>query len=305
MANSNLANPVPTHLPNDSYNFSYGWAMANAHTGTTNSVGFTNSLAEIKAGGILVIGDSFIESLMLSYPETLQGRLEQHYSQQVFAVSASANGLADSLQVIDFIGTQLKPSVAVFFIEPGDVEYVTDPPEPGHSGFVEHEQTLEVIHNPYIESPLKTKVLKSALAKYIYYNLKFPKWIASKLLVKSSAAANNKVIDKVKVLNYYFAQIQQRGIALNFKPIFLIDTDRTSIYNGQHNSNHAWLNQNDRDLFINTAHQYQLDVIDMDPVFFNHWEQNHERFDWLPMDGHWNLVAHKLAAEQVISHIEH
>jgi len=29
------------------------------------------------------------------------------------------------------------------------------------------------------------------------------------------------------------------------------------------------------------------------------WNDKHERMDFLPMDGHWNPVAHKLAAEEI------
>jgi hypothetical protein len=38
----------------------------------------------------------------------------------------------------------------------------------------------------------------------------------------------------------------------------------------------------------------------MRPVFAAHWQQQHERLDFLPMDAHWNRVAHRLAAEQLL-----
>ena len=39
----------------------------------------------------------------------------------------------------------------------------------------------------------------------------------------------------------------------------------------------------------------------MQPIFERDWEQKRERMDFLPMDGHWNPVAHKLAADAVIN----
>jgi len=38
-------------------------------------------------------------------------------------------------------------------------------------------------------------------------------------------------------------------------------------------------------------------------VFEQHWAVQHERLDWLPMDGHWNPAAHALAAQATLARI--
>jgi hypothetical protein len=43
----------------------------------------------------------------------------------------------------------------------------------------------------------------------------------------------------------------------------------------------------------------------MQPVFAQHWAALHERMDFLPSDGHWNSVAHWLAAQQVAPLLSH
>ena len=307
MANTSNSEPIPRYLPNQPYTYSYGWALANVQKAATNQVGYTNSLNTMQPRGILVTGDSYIESLMLKYPDTVQGRLEAQLPNQVMAIAASANGLADSLQIISAYAPKLQPATLVFFVEPYDMLDLLAAPSPGHSGFVRHDDNVHLVHNAYTESSVKEISLKSALIRYVYYNLKFPKWFAGVFAGKPATAADSTAIlqNKTLVLNYYFGQLQQLSAKLNFKVLFLLDGDRAAIYAGQRNAEKAWSNQDDRRLFLELAGQYGLDVIDMEPVFFDHWQKNHERFDWKPMDAHWNPVAHQLAAQEVLRRINH
>ena len=41
-------------------------------------------------------------------------------------------------------------------------------------------------------------------------------------------------------------------------------------------------------------------VIDMEPVFLEHFKKFRTKFEF-PTDGHWNEIAHKLVAEEIIS----
>src|SRR5665213_2137611 len=60
------------------YTYSAAWNFENVRHGSTNSMGFVAPF-DYRPGphGIAVIGDSFIEAVMNSYQDTLQGRLSQ------------------------------------------------------------------------------------------------------------------------------------------------------------------------------------------------------------------------------------
>jgi hypothetical protein len=53
-----------------------------------------------------------------------------------------------------------------------------------------------------------------------------------------------------------------------------------------------------RDFFIAEARRLGYEAIDMDAVFVPRFRATHERYDH-PTDGHWNGLAHRLAAEAV------
>jgi hypothetical protein len=304
MEATSVEKPFSRYLPHQQYVYSFGWGLGTAKSGVTNSNGFTNSPDSSEKGGILVVGDSYIESFMLDFPETIQGHLAEKLPNKVQTVSASGNGLADSLQILKYFTPQIKPSVVVLFVEPFDLSLLLEKPAVGHNGFVVTNETqVSVIHSPYTESPNKELLLRSALIRYLYYNLKFPDW-ASKAL-SSLGGKKPEFVDptdklepkKQLALNYYFSELSTLGHTNGFRVVFLLDGDRKAIYSKSRDQ--SW-NAVDRELFLKLALKHQLDVVDMQPDFQHDWDQKHERMDFLPMDGHWNPVAHRLAADKIM-----
>ena len=70
--------PLQNLEPRLPYAYSISWAMLNAQRGVTNNSGHIAPFDYRKGSHpILVIGDSFIESLMNDYADTLQGQLSR------------------------------------------------------------------------------------------------------------------------------------------------------------------------------------------------------------------------------------
>ena len=53
-----------------------------------------------------------------------------------------------------------------------------------------------------------------------------------------------------------------------------------------------------RRYFMDRARAGGYEVIDMQPVFVDHYRSHEEPFNWT-RDGHWNALGHGLCAEQV------
>jgi hypothetical protein len=305
MEETSSAKAFARYLPRERYVYSHGWAFLNARSGTTNNQGFTNSPDFAGHGGVLVIGDSYIESLMLDYSETVQGRLGLAFGGKAYAASASSNGLADSLKIAEFYLPQLRPTSIVFFVEPYDLHGLTAPPPRGHSGFVDVDGVVSTVHNEYKESSLKHIVQKSALVRYLYYNLKFSEWLSKSVRLGRApevALENRDAALKERVLKYYFSELRTLTGAIRTEVVFLMDGDRKAIYRATQVEKPAW-NMEDRKLFQRMASNYGFNVVDMQPVFESHWAQRHERMDFLPADGHWNPVAHALASEEILKRL--
>ena len=295
--------PYSRYLPQQEYVYSHGWALANARHGKTNRQGFTNSPDFKDDAAVLVIGDSFIESLMLEYPETLQGQLNQALGGGVYAASASGNGFADALEVLRHTRAQLHPRTVVMFVEPMDMLDILAPAQRGHSMFVSEGSNIKLVHVPYVEPKAKRLLAYSALARYIYYNLKFPDWFMSQLHRSPPGAAQDTAAGapdarRAAALEFYMTQLRALGGAGDTRIIFLVDADRNMLYAPQ-KAVPNW-KAGDRAFFIQSAMRHGYQVVDMQPVFARHWEQQRERMDFLPVDGHWNPVAHKLAAQQIL-----
>lgn len=103
---------------------------------------------------------------------------------------------------------------------------------------------------------------------------------------------------RAAALEYYLTQLRALGGAGDTRIIFLVDADRNMLYAPQ-KAVPNW-KAGDRAFFIQSARRHGYQVVDMQPVFARHWEQQRERMDFLPVDGHWNPVAHKLAAQQIL-----
>jgi hypothetical protein len=305
MAETDQVKPFARYLPRQHYSYSHGWTLLNAKSGISNDQGFTNSPNFAGESEVLIIGDSFIESLMLDFPETVQGRLGTALGGNVFAAAASGNGLADSLKLAEFYVPRIRPRAVVFFVKPSELSALTSPPSRGHNGFIEVGGAVAVLHIDYKESDLKQLIQKSALARYMYYNLKFPDWLSNAVRIgrpsETSVVKVEPTLQK-KVLNYYFSELQKLAGGGQLQIVFLIDGDRQSIYGGKPSQKAVWT-ETDRELFLREAPMYGYEVVDMQPVFQRHWTQRHERMDYLPADGHWNPVAHKLAADELLKRI--
>ena len=53
--------------------------------------------------------------------------------------------------------------------------------------------------------------------------------------------------------------------------------------------------------FIEQARKIGSAVIDMLPVFVDHYKENGKRFEFYPVDAHWNALGHELVADEIQS----
>jgi len=314
MVSTSAAEPYSRYLPRQPFVYSHGWALMNARQGVTNNLGFINAADFIQTPSqVLVIGDSFIESFMHNYAETVQGLLASALGMGVETVATSGNSLADSLQLLKTFAPLMRPSAVVIFVktsDPSDLSEITAAPLQGHNGFAQEGQNVVLHHALYQESSLKQWVMKSALIRYVYYNLKFPEWLARALQFGKPMGRENDtstVIDraaqKQRFMRYYLAELNMLKQAYGLHITFLLDADRNALYPSVKNKTQA-LNLQDQADFSRFAVDSGFELLDMQPIFERHWSAHREQFDYLPADGHWNTVAHKLAADALLPRLK-
>lgn len=296
--------PLSRYLPRQDYVYSYGWGLDNARHGVTNRQGYANSPDFSERPEVLVLGNSFVESLMLDRCDSLQGQLSRSLDGAVLAAASSGNTLADTLEMARYHVPLLHPRTVVLLIDSGSMNHLLQPTTRGHSQFEESAGGVRVMHNAYVESRLKQLVSRSALVRYVYYNLKLPDWIASswRTAGKSLPAPAPDLLAthaaRARVLEYYLSQLKAVQGSAGMRYIFVIDGERGLLYDARRGKP-SWQDDN-RQFLIAQLERHGFPVLDMQPVFARHWAAQRERLDFAPMDGHWNKVAHGLAAQQLL-----
>jgi hypothetical protein len=307
--------PLHTLIADSSYTYSAGWNAGNLHRGRINNFGYA-SPRDYRPGdsGIVVIGDSYIESLMNDYHETLQGELGRYLEteQNVMSFGMSGADLPHYLGTAQIISRHFSPTWAVVLITKGDYKdgFSAD------SGFYRwapgRDPPIELV--PEVTRSALVKFTRSlALVRYVRGNLaiQFGDLIHLHRAVGGGPAPGCShqtlsPLDESLTARY----IDALPRALNLLParvILVFDTDRKVIYAGTPAAARAGRKATEcpsvdelaRNRLMELAAERGMRVIDSAPVFRRWYAITRQRVDFLPQDSHWNPVAHRLMAQAV------
>lgn len=306
-------NPIQRSRPHQPYVSSRGWLLSNVRMGRTNNYGFVNADDYYqKTHPVVVMGDSYIESLMNDYHETLHGRLAQHFSgrEKVYSISTSGASLSDYLVMAKYANVEFSPKALVILITSGDVEDSFGMSiRQGNSYFRRNSNgTLSLYRTEYQPSKLKEVVKQSALFRYVYLNLKVDVFVKTfladtgKMLIKQENIPDTKKLnddDAYVIINNFLDELPSAaGLAVGSIVLVMDDErDRASLYAGEKRlakdagSNNVY--------FMKRARALGYEVVDMGAIFAQDFRNNGMAFDYSPLDSHWNPLAHGFA-EQVI-----
>lgn len=310
------SNPVMRSVPGQTYVSSTGWALSNVRVGVTNNYGFVNPIDyRSNSHPVAVIGDSYIEARMNSFPDTLQGRLAKYFNGvcDIYSMGMSGASLSDYLVISEYAKQNFAPRAMIFLIVHGDAEESVltpnTPPVPGNSYFVEKKDgSLELYKTPYHSSTLKELARKSALIRYIFLNLKLDlSWkdilYSSKVAGDNGPRKNNLLtprgLDRAKsAITKFLDELPHASGLETGKIVFIVDADRNSLYAKYITATDTGGADDDKvsHIFVNEAEARGYRVIEMRPVFESYLAQNKKKVDYSPLDSHWNRVAHELAA---------
>ncbi len=299
--------PLHHMIPNSGYTFSAGWDLQNVRRGRINNMGFVAPFDYSEGTtGIFVIGDSFIESVMNPYRETLQGALPSYLNKSAPIVNFGISGatLAHDLGVAELVGRRFAPRWAIvvvthgnfmsgFRASPGYYHWVLDP-DPG------------VELTPETKKGAVLKFLRGlSLTGYVRANLGAD---IGRLLqdrsrrVPAQCAPAALSAGDARLIAYFSDELPMRLHLPASRVILVFDADRDAIYRGEPEllwSRCASRDEQARRLLASRAAERGINVIDMDPVFRTYFASTGSHLDYSPVDAHWNGAAHILAAKEV------
>lgn len=307
--------PVHTMIPDSRYTYSTGWNLQNIHRGRINNFGYASPADyEPGRGGIAVFGDSYVESLMNEYADTLQGALNDYLRtpRKVMGFGMAGAEMPDYLGTAPLVRDAFAPEWAVVVISVGDFTHGFSA-APGYFEW-RADRSAPVALVPEISRSRLSKLVRTiALIRYLRGNLSMRPGELIRLRRGADTAAGTarcvpEVLSKQDedLLTAFARELPAAAGLPPDRVILVFDSDRKAIYAGKSAAELGCAQRatlaNDR--LKEIAAGRGLHVIDSDPVFRRHFAAGLGPLDRSPVDAHWNPAAHRLMAREVARIIE-
>jgi hypothetical protein len=306
--------PLRGYEASQPYAYSSGWALLNAHRGMTNNYGHVAPF-DFRAGSrpLIVAGDSYVESLMNDYGDTLQGMLgERLGGRPVYGLGLSGLSASDYVELARRARAEFAPASAVFVIIDGDfVESLSL--RPGGWYLARHGDELAPTYVPLTPNltvqALRKTVGHSAFYDYLRGNLKFSPGDVVRALgtgqggpaaAPAAAALQYAANDGRRVLDWFLTELPRASGVAPQCTVLLVDSDRYALYEGRVKLTPKEAPEVRRRL-LERGRELGFKVVDLAPLFADEYRRSRLKLDHWPVDRHWNRRGHAVAADAVMA----
>lgn len=297
---------------NPSVTYSRGMYLERPHTHTPNPIGIVNGGIPDPDSAVWIHGDSYIEALMLEYPQTLQGMLEMHLSPDNLAVASfniSGATLLDYLNGIKAAERITRKAAHILVLSPDDISesFVLKRPAKALNVFVVSDSGITPSYNrmdTWTKSPAwKRKIFaNSSLVRYIKFNVKF---LTKNLLQDGIGADRPRVGAPSTAIPQYVisgltAYLDSVGKASS-RVAFLLDCDRDQIVDDllmkRFDAQQSHYKSGFSKTFETLAKAKGMKVENLCDDFERQIKRTGRAVDYRMADKHWNEDGHAVAAE--------
>jgi hypothetical protein len=311
--NVNDQNPILHFQPSREVNIQTGFNFSHFNTKNINNYGYASDNDFLKGGDlekktIVVVGDSYVEALQVSNPNSFHGKLStKRKDLALYPIGISGAPLSQYLAFAAFAQAEFSPDAYVFVIIENDFHqsWAKNKKAPGFHYFLDTGM-LERID--YEMSFFKKFIRNSAFIRYLILDLKISTQLAilnNKIfnLNEPSFTNNNEILsDGMLAIQHFFNNLEQ---FFSDKPVILIlDGDRRSIYKDELErpkdiNENIWFNE-----MIKQSYEHSfITLIDLHSIFFNEWKVNKSHFN-STYDYHWNEKGHSVVSKVLDNHID-
>lgn len=311
---NNSAWPMYGYGPHQRFVYSLGWQMLFPNSGKTNNYGQIAPYDFVpNSKPIAVIGDSFVESQMNPYGQTVQGRLNNLFNGRipVYGFGFGGNSLAEYLAVGRMAQTEFLPVALVLVIIDNDIKESWQR-RIGHRYFKIEEKSVSEEYWPLDRGgflqQIRTLIGDSALYRYVQVNLGFSLDLLIKKHKAPSAELNeqdDKADSKSRIaVDYFLAHMAKESGMAPDHVVLVFDSDREVIYDPTHSPRKGVDSATVQSYFKEKARVLGYRVVDTGVLFAEHFSKYGQRFDFSPTDRHWDATGHAVVAGHVFGTLD-
>ena len=311
--NVNDQNPILHFQPSRKVNIQTGFNFSHFNTKNINNYGYASDNDFLKGGDlekktIVVVGDSYVEALQVSNPNSFHGNLAtKRKDLAIYPIGISGAPLSQYLAFAAFAEAEFSPDAYVFVIVANDFHqsWEKNKKAPGFHYFLDTGMLKRI---DYERSFFKKLTGNSAFLRYLFLDLKIPTQfliMKNKIfnLNEPSFTNNNEILsDGMLAIQHFFNNLEQ---FFSDKPVILIlDGDRRSIHKNVFErpkdiNENIWFNE-----MIKQSYEHSfITLIDLHSIFFNEWKVNKSHFN-STYDYHWNEKGHSVVSKVLDNHID-
>lgn len=314
--------PVRYLEPQRTFVWSSGWNFPLINHVRTNNYGFVNDQAYEPASTsplLALIGDSYVEALMIPFTESVAGRLAKTVAptERVYSFGTSSSALSSYLAYARYASQVFHPQAMAFMIIGNDFDesLLKYKNEPGHHYFAEDAMgNLELIRLDYRPSLWRTIARTSALVRYLTLNtdllnfvLKWqhlpfgrPSHDAGFVGNTSASVSPLRMMDSQRAVDAFLASVSEMSGLQPDRMLFVVDGMRPQLYEPSTLplATGSYFGQMRR-YFMEQAREKGFEVIDLQTHFSEHYQQHRQRVDF-STDSHWNSLGHEICSEAII-----
>lgn len=314
----NAANPVQRFQPDSDYVFSRGGNFSIVNRGHVNNDGFVSDWDYDPNGSgplLGIIGDSFVEALMVPFPDTLTGRLGDALRgrMRVYSFAASGSPLSQYLVYAGYARDTYHPDLLAVVVIGNDydesmIEYKSAPAF--HYFKAGSDGQLELTRVDYEPTFLRRLLRNSSLLRYLITNAHVDQLLSGVVPWSitdpeftprgRSDPASAHVVTSRRAVDEFLKRLPEAAGLPADRIMLIIDGIRPELYRSERlaEAEGSYLDLM-RDYLIEEAGKAGFAVRDMQPVFIAHHAREGKPFEFAT-DGHWNALGHELAARAVL-----
>ena len=327
--------PIARFHPNRQWLYAAGWDFYIVNEMRTNNAGWVSDIdyvREARSPLLAFVGDSFVEDDHLPWADTCHGRLTRSLEEKTRVYSFGMNGapLSQYLAYVEHARDSHWPDALVIPIIENDFdqsfrEFLHTDRHRVIFTFADRPDGELALIPPSAPAERPTDGFRrlrrwvnqnSALLRYRYLHVRETRIYMNDerrrndynptgmsdipfMWTDPAAAHPDRVAVSRRAVDAFLRMLPERSGLPPQRIVFVVDATRP--YRYSEGWEHRWdgsFHDVMRRHFMDRARADGYEVIDMHPVFVDHYRSYRQPFNW-PRNIHWNALGHRLCADQV------